>query len=123
MGWTIGKSSCDSWVSSGLTSAPGILQSPVEGFHRIVEPELRKSLHGWELKRLSPERSLFPDDACYKKIFKASPRTCSEYSLRSVPISVLVVLSLIAVELDHRICGGDYRCVRRFQLANPACDK
>jgi len=41
-----------------------------------------------------------------------------------VPISsALVVLNLITVEPDHRICSEDCRRARRFQLANSAYDK
>jgi len=57
-------------------------------------------------------------------MFKVSSRTCSEYSLKSVPMpSALIMLSLATVEPDYRICGEDRRRIRKFQLANPAYDK
>jgi len=40
------------WVP-GLSRATGTLQSPVEGFHKTVEPGLRKLLYGWELEVLT----------------------------------------------------------------------
>jgi len=108
------------WVSD-LVRAPGTLQSPVKGFHRTIESELHKSLHGWDLEELLPGRSLSPDETYYKKMFEAPPRTWSEYSLRPVPmLSALIVLGSSTVELNHRICGRDCKRVRRFQLGNPA---
>jgi len=67
------------WMS-GLARAPGTLQSPVEGFQRNVEPELRKSLHGWDLKELPPGRSLSPDETYYKRMFEAPPKIWSKFA-------------------------------------------
>jgi len=97
------------WVP-GLALAP----SPVESFHKTVEPELRKLLNGWDLEKLPPGRSLSPK-IYYKRMFEAPPRTWSEYSLKPVPMtSVLTVLGSITVEFDHRICGADCKRTKRF---------
>jgi len=99
------------------------IESLVEGFLRAVEPGLRKSLHEWDLEKVPPERSLSPDETYYKRMFEASSRTWSDYSLKPVPISsALVVLDLTTVELDHRICGEDSKHIR-FQIANLAYDR
>jgi len=88
-----------------------------------MEPELCESLHEWDLEDVLLERSLSPDETYYKRMFEASLRTWSDYSLKPVSISsALVVLALTTVELDHRICGEDSKHIR-FQIANPAYDR
>jgi len=102
------------WVSSGSTRTPGTLQ--VKNIHRTVESDLSKIRQGfWELEKLPPKRSLSPEEAYCKKMFKMPPRVCSEYSLNSVPM-LLVLIMLSLVEPDHRICGEDCRRVRKLQL-------
>jgi len=59
----------------------------------------------------------------YKKMFEASSRIWSDYSLKTIPISsALVVLGLTTIELDHRICNEDNKRIR-FQIANPTYDR
>jgi len=84
------------------------IENLAESCLRAVEPGLSKSLHEWDLDEVPFERNLSPDETCYKKMFEASSRTWSDYSHKPILISsILVVLSLTTVELDHRICCED----------------
>jgi len=59
------------------------IKNLAEGLLRAVEPGLRKSLHEWDMKEVPPERSLSPDETCYKIMFEAS-RIWSGYSLKPI---------------------------------------
>jgi len=86
-----------------------------------MKPELCELLNEWNLAEVTSERSLSPDEMCYKRMSEASSRTWSDYSIKPVPISLaLVVLGLTTV--DYRICGEDNKRIR-FQIANPAYDR